>query len=514
MLKMAQIEYIKHLYECEGRSLREIAQETGMNFRTVQKYAYMNNFTPRITPNVEPENYPILGPYIPSINGWMEQDMREPRKQRHTAKRIFTRLQEEQSFRGSYASVKRYVVKKKWLLSQARGGYLPIDQPQGHAQVDFGAFKYYDAYENAQEGFALLLTFPHANAGWMQVYQSQNQECLLEGLKRIFHHIGGVPIRLRCDNMTTAVAQVLEGTERVLAEGFRRFKLHHRFEADFCNPAAGNEKGNVENKVGYDRRNMLVPVPVITDFAAFNEELLIRCDADHDREHYRHKALISELWAEEKERLLTLPQYEYEVFRYESLSVNKTGFVSIDTNRYGLSPALAGKVVQAKIFFDSVELYYDRQLLKTYARSYGRQQEVTDWKQYLPVLLRKPGAAEHTRFFNQMPKLWQEYLRNTRGSERKSALLLLTEIVNDGNEGLCDDALELAEKYGQPDNDSIRQCYYLIAKPENHPRPLQLSTGTPLLNYQPNLAAYDNLTIHPRKPENFMAVLATGGGTV
>ena len=490
---MAQIEYIKHLYESEGKSLREIAREVGKNFRTVQKYAYMNNFSPQVVPNVEPETYPILGPYIPTINGWLEQDMREPRKQRHTAKRIWDRLQAEHGFSGGYSSVKRYVVRKRWLLSQAREGYLPIARPPGHAQVDFGEFKYYDSFGEAQEGYALIVSFPYSNAGWMQVFPSQNQKCLLKGLKRIFYHIGGVPIRLRCDNMTTAVAQVLDGAERVLADGFHRFKLHHRFETDFCNPAAGNEKGNVENKVGYDRRNMLVPVPTIEAFAAFNEELLARCDADHDREHYRRNRPISELWAEEKGKLLTLPTYEYEAFRYETLCVNKTGFVTIDTNRYGLSPTFAGKLVQTKIFFDRVELYHDRQHLKTYARSYERCQEVTDWKQYLPILLRKPGAAEHTRFFDQMPKLWQMHLRNTKGAERKSALLLLSEIVKDGNEALCDDALELAQEHGRTDNDSIRQCYYLIAKPENRPPPLQFASNPPQINYNPDLTVYDRL---------------------
>ena len=289
------------------------------------------------------------------------------------------------------------------------------------------------------------------------------------------------------------MAQVLEGTERVLSDGFYRFKLQHRFETDFCNPASGNEKGNVENKVGYDRRNLLVPVPTIEDFTLFNEELFVRCDADHDREHYQHKTLISERWAEEKDKLLTLPEYEYEVFRYESLSVNKTGFVTVDTNKYGLSPTFAGKVVQAKIFYDRVELYYDRQLLKTYDRSYCRNQEVTDWKQYLPILLRKPGAAEHTRFFDQMPKLWQAHLRNSKGNERKTALMLLAEIVNDGNEALCDDALALASENGRTDADSIRQCYLLIAKAESYPQPLKLSAEPPLLNYCPDLSVYDGL---------------------
>ena len=136
------------------------------------------------------------------------------------------------------------------------------------------------------------------------------------------------------------VVCILEGRERVVSEGFRRFMLHHRFQAEFCNPAAGNEKGNVENKVGYTRRNMLTPVPMIENFEVFNEALLARCDADHDREHYRQGEKISALWDAEREKLLTLPQYEYEVFRYESFVVDKTGFVTIDRNRYGVSPEL------------------------------------------------------------------------------------------------------------------------------------------------------------------------------
>jgi hypothetical protein len=311
--------------------------------------------------------------------------------------------------------------------------------------------------------------------------------------------------------MTTAVAQVLKGTERVISDGFYRFMLHHRFGADFCNPAKGNEKGNVENKVGYTRRNMLVPVPVITDFDAFNKELLLRCDADHERDHYLRGVPIKELWEEDKGMLLALPEYEYEVFSYESLSVNKNGFITVDTGKYGLSPELHGKVVQAKIYFDKIEVFYDHCLLKTFRRSYEKNNEDSDWKDYLPSLVKKPGATEHTRFFNQMPKLWQGYLKSVTGSERKSALLLLLEIVQEGNEALCDDALELANEYGRLDNDHIRHCYLLISKLENYPQPLKLSAETPPLNYQPDLSVYDAL--HSAKAGDFTGSLVTGGNS-
>jgi transposase len=494
VLRMPQIEYIKDLYENEGLSLREIAKRTHTDFRTVQKYAYRNNWNPPVELKMQPEEYPVLGDYIPIINEWLEQDEREPRKQRHTITRVFKRLQKEHGYKGSYASVKRYVNRKKDEMKKRKESFLPLAHPPGHAQVDFGKFKYYDGIGLGHEGYALIVSFPQANTGWIQVFPSENQECLLTGLKRIFYHIGGVPVRLRCDNMTTAVAQVLEGTERVITDGFYRFMLHHRFGADFCNPAKGNEKGNVENKVGYTRRNMLVPVPVIDDFDAFNAELLLRCDEDHDREHYERGELIRELWEDEKQHLLTLPEYEYEVFSYDSLKVDKCGFIRVDTTKYGLSPELSGKVMQVKIYFDKIEVFYDHSLLKTFRRSYEKNGEDSDWKDYLPSLVKKPGATEHTRFFNQMPKLWQDYLKSVTGRERKSALLLLSEIVEDGNEALCDDALELAGEHGKLDSDNIRQCYLFISKPENYPQPLKLSASPPLLNYRPDLSVYDSLT--------------------
>jgi hypothetical protein len=161
-------------------------------------------------------------------------------------------------------------------------------------------------------------------------------------MQRIFEHVGGVPPRLRFDNMTTAVAQVLKGTERVLTDGFTRFMLHYRFQADFCNPSSGNEKGNVENKVGYSRRNAFVPVPTITSFDEFNKYLWDWCEQDAERPHYKHKTAIQYLWKEEKDSLLALPKYPFPIFRYAALTVNKYGFAVIDTNKYGLSPSLSG----------------------------------------------------------------------------------------------------------------------------------------------------------------------------
>ena len=298
MLNMAQIHYIKDLYENEDLSLREIARRTQHSFTTVQKYAYQEDWSEDTLPNVAPEDYPILGAYIPYINEWMEADRKVPRKQRHTARRIYDRLCKEKGYTGSYSSVKRYVRKKRFVMRTGQTGFLPIDHPAGWGQVDFGEFMYYDRDAAEHTGYALTISFPYSNKGFTQAFPSQNQECLLEGMKRIFEHIGGVPPRLRFDNMTTAVAQVLKDGERTLTDGFNRFMLHYRFQADFCNPASGNEKGNVENKVGYSRRNFFVPVPTITSFEEFNQELWKKCEEDgketmmpvHEGGHHHDKS--------------------------------------------------------------------------------------------------------------------------------------------------------------------------------------------------------------------------------
>jgi transposase len=495
VIRVTQMNTIKDLYENDGLSLREIARRTDLSFQTVQKYAYKEDWSNDNLPNIEPSSYPVLEPYIPTIDAWLDADRKIPRKQRHTVKRIYDRLRDECGFPGSYSSVKKYVRKKKFVMKAATEGYLPLAHPDGCGQVDFGEFIYYDGKQEEHNAYALTISFPNSNKGYTQAFPSQNQECLLTGMQRIFEHIGGVPPRLRFDNMTTAVAQVLEGTERVLADGFMRFKLHYRFQADFCNPRSGNEKGNVENKVGYSRRNAFVPVPTITSFEEFNESLWDWCEKDAERPHYKYKVSIQELWREEQDSLLALPEYPFPVFRYESMAVNKYGFAVIDTNKYGLAPSLYGETVQAKIFYDHVEFFHDHQLVGKYRRSYGSNEEIYDWTQYVSTLCKKPGAIEHTRFFHQMPQPWQQHLEQSRGKDRKNALQLLQEIVRDGNAALCNDVLELAGVNGRTDADSMRQCYYMIAKKEYRPEPLKMISDAPALNYNPNLSAYDGLMV-------------------
>lgn len=134
--------------------------------------------------------------------------------------------------------MKRYVHRKRVSVSQGKAGFLPIAHPMAHAQVDFGEIVYLDKSGIEHKAHELIVSFPYSNKAYVQVFPSQNQECLLTGMRSVFEYIGGVPRVIRFDNMSTAVVNVLDGGERELTEGFTRFKLHYRFNSEFCNPAS------------------------------------------------------------------------------------------------------------------------------------------------------------------------------------------------------------------------------------------------------------------------------------
>lgn len=172
MISMAEQMYIKQLYE-DGVSKGEIQRRTKLNYRTVCKYADTEDWNDDKLPNVEQENYPVLGEFIPLINEWLESDTKVPRKQRHTAKRIYDRLREEAGYTGGYSSVKRYVRKKRFVLRQEPAGCLPLAHPKAFAQVDFGEFQYYDAYGTERKAYELVMSFPYSDKAYAQVFPSQ-----------------------------------------------------------------------------------------------------------------------------------------------------------------------------------------------------------------------------------------------------------------------------------------------------------------------------------------------------
>lgn len=249
---MNQIHRIREMYYQQGKNISEISAEIGLNRKTVSKYVDMEDFnSPHPLPVSQASHESKLDAFKPLIDEWLQADKLAPRKQRHTAKRVYKRLKmEAKDFHCSYRLVALYVKQKKEELHLKRtDGYIPLEHRPGEVQADFG---YADFYENGKlhhEAKYLVLSFPYSNGGFLQLNYGENMECLLEGLVAMFEHIDGVPSEIWFDNTRTIVTKIIKEGGRNVTERFQRFCEHYRIKPIFMNPESGWEKGNVENTI-------------------------------------------------------------------------------------------------------------------------------------------------------------------------------------------------------------------------------------------------------------------------
>ena len=260
--------------DADGVPRAEIARRLRVSRNTVAKYADMEDMSPAAPVPARRER-PALGEHAGWVESVLEADLGAPRKQRHTARRIYDRLVEERGYAGSYSTVQRFV--REWRLARSAGageGYLELEWAPGTCQVDFGNFRAVVAGEELTLKL-LVATLPHSNDRQCFALRSQRSECLCAGLAAIFSRWGRAPRVLVLDNATEAGRMVRgEVTESGL---FSLFRGHYRVESRYCNPYSGNEKGSVENAVGYLRRNLLVPVPRVGSLAELNALLAEGC---------------------------------------------------------------------------------------------------------------------------------------------------------------------------------------------------------------------------------------------
>ncbi len=494
MLTMADIKYIKDLSEKKGLSLREISRTTGFNFRTVQKYVDKEDWSEPLIKRMVEES--ILDPYKKEIDEWLEADLNAPRKQRHTARRVCNRLKKayQESFPASYRTVARYVAKKKRDIYGSHDGYIPLDHPVGEAQVDFGKAEF---VENGTrfDGSYVAMSFPNSNGGYIQSFKGANVECLLQGMQKIFIHMGQVPSRIWFDNDTAIVKKILAHGERTVTESFARFRMHYGFESNFCNPESGHEKGHVENKVGYTRRNMLVPVPEFKDLQEFNKGLLLECDADMQRDHYSKGLSIATLFELDKKAMKPLPKAEYEIYRLEKAKADKFGKVNLDKRKYSSSPEYAQRelFVKANAFTVWV-LDDDYNIVQVHSRLYGTRKESMKWAPYLSLMSKRPNALKYTGFFQQLPLTLQEYLSACDYEQKKTALKMLTRMVADNELETAVEAFDRCIQKGIQDIDSIWASYYSMTCTHNPiPDFVINDTTPPLTPYDVDNSIYDSL---------------------
>jgi transposase len=392
-------EEIRQEYEFGVGTIKGVARKLKVHRRTVREA--IANALPQPRKKIE-QRQGQLRPYAALIDRMLEEDRRAPRKQRHTAHRIWERLRAEVAgFNVGERSVRKYVERRKQELGMAaRETCVPQSYDWGvEAQIDW-----YEAWADLAGERLKLQVFSMRSMGsggaFHRAYLRATQQAFLEAHEIAFQYFGGVFRRLRYDNLTAAVKRILRGSRREETARFIAFRSHWRFASEFCTPAEAHEKGGVEGEAGYFRRNHWVPVPSAPDLEQLNKDLRDACHQDQNRQIAGKVLCIGAAMIAEREHLLPLTEPGFDLAEVSFPTVDGLGCVRVRTNAYSV-PLKAGTQVQAKVYSTYVEMWHDGRCVVRHERCYSRQQQILDLEHYLDVLEKKPGALAGSKPLEQ-----------------------------------------------------------------------------------------------------------------
>ena len=372
----------------EGMSQRGAARYFGIDPRTVAKM--MRFSVPPGYRRSRPPARPKLDPFTGIIDQILDDDGSIAAKQRHTAKRIFERLRDEHGYGGGYTTVKDYVRVRR---QQRREVFVPLWHPAGHGQADFGeAVAVIGGV--AQKVHLFVMDLPQSDAGFVKAYPAERTEAFLDGHVSAFAFFGGVPRSILYDNTKLAVARVLGDGKRQRTRAFSELTSHYLFADRFGRPGKGNDKGKVENLVGYARRNYLVPLPRAATFEELNAQLEARCRLRFDDRLRGHDAAIGTRLAADQAAFLDLPAVPYEPCEKRPGRVSSLSLVRYRNNDYSVPTAYGHRAVMIRGYVDRVEIVCGSEQIACHRRSYAREDFVFDPLHYLALLEQKPGALD------------------------------------------------------------------------------------------------------------------------
>ena len=431
----------------DGMSRRAAAREFGLARKTVRKM--LEYSLPPGYQRQKPVRRPMLGPWQGVIDAILEEDKQRPRKQRHTAKRIFDRLRAEHGYTGGYTIVKDYVRAGKL---GGREMFIPLTHAPGEAQADFGEVLVVIAGIECKAHY-MVFDLPHSDDCFVQAFPAETTEAFLEAHVRAFEYFGGVPTRILYDNTTLAVARILGDGERKKTRAFSELQSHYLFAEKFGRPAKGNEKGKVENLVGYTRRNFMVPIPRAASWEVLNEQLVRDAMARRAQRLRGHKETIGERFERDRAVLLPLPAARFEACDKATVRVSSISLVRYRTNDYSVPTQYGHRQVLLKAYVHRVVIVCGSEVIAKHERSYEREATVYDPLHYLALLEHKSRALDQAaplagwqlpECFAYLRRLLDARLNKRAAREYIQVLRLLETFPLADVEGAIERALELS----------------------------------------------------------------------
>lgn len=389
---MEQFEQIRRDREGEGLSIRALAERHGVHRRAVRQALAAATPPARKAPEGRPA--PALGAYHALIDDWLAADREAPRKQRHTARRIWQRLVEEHGAEVAETTVRDYVRARRRAIGMPGEAYVPqIHHPGAEAEVDWGEATVIMRRVPIQVGLFYLRAC-HSGASFVGAFPRMTQQAFLEGHAEAFEHFGGVFALIRYDNLTSAVRLVLRGRRRVEADRFVAMRSHYRFASAFTlvGLAGAHEKGGVEGEVGRFRRRRLVPVPEVGSWGELDRLIAAGVRHDLERRIVGRPETVGEAMSRERALLSPLPDERHLAGESSSPRVDAKALVSVRQSRYSVPVGLVGMRVEARIGAREVVVSHRGREVARHERSYERLAVVASLDHYLDLLRDKPGA--------------------------------------------------------------------------------------------------------------------------
>jgi transposase len=388
---------IKHLKEHEGLTAPQIAGELAIDVRTVRKWLDAAFRPKKITPRPSK-----LDPFKSDIVRMLETHP-------YTATQIFQRICEE-SFDGGYSIVKRYVRKVRPPKSPA---FLKLSFAPGEcAQVDWGSYGAVDVGSTRRKLSFFVMVLCYSRMMYVEFTVSQTMEHFLGCHQNAFDFFGSVPKKIMVDNLKSAVLKRIVGQTPVLNPKYLDFANHYGFSIAPCNIGKGNEKGRVENAVGYVKKNFLAGLN-IPDFSAIGPAARNWLDAIANvRIHGETRQKPLHLFEKERPFLNPLPVNPFDIATVSQVRASSQFRITIDTNRYSVPAEYSGTRLTLKTYPDRLCVYSKDKLIARHVRSYDRYQDFEDPDHPKELLNQREKARDQKifmRFLTLSPKAEQYY---------------------------------------------------------------------------------------------------------